>query len=85
MKMKKKLKNLLKRKHYISNFALILIFRLLVINVAQIVLKQVNKHKYIYVDMYNENGISNNCYYDNNSRDLRCLIPVKVQQYTEEK
>ena len=85
MKMKKKLKNLLKRKHYISNFALILIFILLAINVAQIVLKQVNKHKYIYVDMYESTGVSEKCYYDNKTRDLRCMIPVKVQQYIEEK
>lgn len=77
--------NILKRKHYISNYVLILIFILLAINVAQIVLKQVNKHRYIYVNMYNENGISNKCYYDTKNRDLRCLIPVKVQQYTEEK
>ena len=77
--------NILKIKHYISNFALILIFILLAINVAQIVLKQVNKHRYIYVNMYDENGISNKCYYDTKTRDLRCLIPVKVQQYIEEK
>lgn len=77
--------NILKRKHYISNFALILIFILLAINVAQIVLKQLNKHRYIYVNMYNENGISNKCYYDTKTRDLRCLIPVKVQQYVKEK
>ena len=83
--MKKKFKNLLKRKHYISNFALILIFILLAINVAQIVLKQVNKHKYVYVDMYESTGVSEKCYYDTKTRDLRCFIPVKVQQYTEEK
>lgn len=77
--------NILKRKHYISNLVLILIFILLAINVAQIVLKQINKHRYIYVNMYNENGISNKCYYDTKSRDLRCLIPVKVQQYVKEK
>lgn len=77
--------NILKRKHYISNFALICIFILLAINVAQVVIKQVNKHRYIYVTMYNENGISNKCYYDTKTRDLRCLIPVKVQQYVKEK
>lgn len=77
--------NILKRKHYISNLALICIFILLAINVAQIVLNQLNKHRYIYVNMYNENGISNKCYYDIDTRDLRCLIPVKVQQYVKEK
>lgn len=77
--------NILKRKHYISNFVLILIFILLAINVAQIVLKQVNKHRYLYTDMNNSNGASEKCYYDTKSRDLRCMIPVKVQQYTEEK
>ena len=39
---------------------------------------------YLYVDMNDTNGKSYNCYYDENSRDLRCMIPVKVQQYTEE-
>ena len=85
MKTKKKLKNLLKRKNYISNFVLILIFILLAINVAQIVLKQVNKHRYVYVDMYESTGVSEKCYYDNKTRDLRCMIPVKVKQYIEEK
>lgn len=77
--------DILKRKHYINNLALICIFILLLINVAQIVLKQVNKHRYLYVNMYNENGISNKCYYDIKTRDLRCLAPIKVQQYIEEK
>ena len=80
-----KLITILKRKHYINNLALIGIFILLALNVLQIVLKQVNKHRYIYVNMYNENGISNKCYYDIDTRDLRCLIPVKVQQYVKEK
>ena len=57
------------------------IFILLLINVAQIVLKQVNKHRYLYTDMYNSNGASEKCYYDDNLRELRCVIPVKVQQY----
>ena len=37
--------------------------------------------KYIYVDMYGSTGSSYRCYYDNNARDLRCMIPVKVEQY----
>ena len=77
--------NILKRKHYISNLALICIFILLAINVAQIALKQLNKHRYIYVNMYDENGASEKCYYDTKTRDLRCFIPVKVKQYIEEK
>ena len=85
MKTKKKLLNLLKRKHYINDLALIGIFILLLINVAQIVLKQVNKHRYLYTDMYNSNGASEKCYYDDNLRELRCLAPIKVQQYIEEK
>lgn len=76
--------NILKRKHYISNLALICIFILLVINVAQIVLKQVNKHKYIYVDMYGSTGVSEKCYYDSDLREIRCVIPVKVNQYVKE-
>ena len=40
--------------------------------------------KYSYVDMNGSAGISNNCYYDESSRDLRCMIPVKVQQYNKE-
>lgn len=77
--------NILKRKHYINNLVLLGIFILIILNVVQIVLKQVNKHRYLYTDMYNSNGASEKCYYDEESRDLRCLIPVKVQQYTEEK
>ena len=41
--------------------------------------------RYLYVDMNGSNGVSNNCYYDENTRDLRCMIPVKVSQYTLEK
>lgn len=77
--------NILKRKHYINNLALICIFILLAINVLQIVLKQVNKHRYLYVNMYDENGASENCYYDTKTRDLRCFIPVKVKQFSKEK
>ena len=40
---------------------------------------------YLYVDMNNSNGRSHYCYYDEESRDLRCMIPVKVQQYVKEK
>ena len=40
---------------------------------------------YLYVDMNNSNGKSQYCYYDEESRDLRCMIPVKVQQYVKEK
>lgn len=83
--MKKKFKNLLKRKHYINDLALIGIFILLTINVVLVVLNKVNKHKYVYVDMYESTGVSEKCYYDTKTRDLRCMIPVKVQQYTEEK
>ena len=43
-----------------------------------------NKPKYLYVDMNNSNGTSNNCYYNDDSKDLRCMIPVKVQQYSKE-
>ena len=85
MKTKKKLLNLLKRKHYINNLALICIFILLAINVLQIALKGVNNHRYIYVNMYDENGTSEKCYYDTKTRDLRCFIPVKVKQYIKEK
>ena len=86
--MKNLLKNIviyLKRKHYINNLALIGIFILLIINVALVVLNKVNKHRYIYVDMYGSTGASEKCYYNEGSRDYRCMIPVKVQQYIEEK
>ena len=76
---------ILKRKHYINNLALIGIFILLTINVLQIVLKGINKHRYLYVNMYDENGASEKCYYDTKTRDLRCFIPVKVKQYIKEK
>jgi hypothetical protein len=35
--------------------------------------------------MYESTGVSEKCYYDTKTRDLRCFIPVKVQQYIEEK
>ena len=76
---------ILKRKHYINNLALIGIFILLTINVLQIVLKGINKHRYLYVNMYDENGASEKCYYDTKTKDLRCFIPVKVKQYIKEK
>ena len=40
--------------------------------------------QYLYVDMNGSTGTCYNCYYDENSRDLRCMIPVKVQQYNKE-
>ena len=40
--------------------------------------------KYSYVDMNGSSGTSNNCFYNESSRDLRCMIPVKVQQYNED-
>lgn len=40
--------------------------------------------KYEYIDMNGSSGISDKCYYDNNTKDMRCMIDVKVQQYTEE-
>ena len=41
--------------------------------------------KYIYVDMNGSTGSSYKCYYNEGSQDLRCMIPVKVQQYFREK
>lgn len=39
--------------------------------------------KYEYIDMYGSAGVSNKCYYDNNAKDMRCMIAVKVQQYSK--
>ena len=55
----------------------------LLILVGMLIATRMNK-RYIYVDMYGTTGTSTHCYYDNNSRDLRCTMNVKVQQYTEE-
>ena len=57
---------------------------LIIIMIGIIIANKINKN-YIYVDMYGSNGKSSSCYYDHETRDLRCMIPVKVQQYTEEK
>lgn len=39
---------------------------------------------YSYVDMYGSSGTSNRCYYDTDTRDIRCMIPVKVRQYSKD-
>ena len=41
--------------------------------------------KYIYVDMNDSTGTSYKCQYDKKTRDLRCMMSVKVKQYTVEK
>lgn len=61
-----------------------ILFVLIIIMIGIIIANKMNK-KYIYVDMNGSTGKSYECYYNESSRDLRCMIPVKVQQYTEEK
>lgn len=57
-------------------FALILIF-------IYIVFTSLFVKKYDYIDMYGSHGTSDNCYYNEPSRDYRCMIPVKVQQFNK--
>lgn len=57
---------------------------LITIYVGLIIANRLNR-KYVYVDMYGSTGKSTKCYYDENAKDLRCMIPVKVQQYSREK
>ena len=61
-----------------------ILFVLIIIILGVILAHKINK-KYVYVDMNGSNGTSSKCYYSESSRDMRCLIPVKVQQYSEEK
>lgn len=68
----------------ILQISISILFVLIIIIIGIIIANKINK-KYIYVDMYGSTGKSYECYYNESSRDLRCMIPVKVQQYTEEK
>ena len=77
-------KNIVKRKHYINDIYIIGIFILILLNLVLFVFKSTNKKRFIYVDMYNSTGASENCFYDNYNREYRCYIPVKVKQYVEE-
>ena len=84
--MKNLLKNIniyLKRKHYINNYILVSIFIIFIVVCVLFKIKT-TKNRYVYVDMYGSTGASENCYYNESSRDLRCMIPVKVQQYQKE-
>ena len=60
-----------------------ILFVLIVIIFGVILAHKINK-KYVYVDMNGSTGTSSKCYYSESSRDMRCFIPVRVQQYTEE-
>lgn len=66
--------------HILASILLVL----LVVIIGILIAKKLNK-KYVYVDMYESTGKSYECYYNESSRDLRCMIPVKVQQYSREK
>jgi hypothetical protein len=39
------------------------------------------KPSYYYIDTNNNSGHSNKCYYNGNTRQIECLVPIKVQQY----
>lgn len=84
--MKKKLKELenkiiklLNKKITVISVIWLIIFTIFICNLIPKL-----KKKYIYVDMNNSNGVSYSCYYDVNTRDLRCLAPIKVNQYYSE-
>lgn len=74
----KKLIKLLNKKVSIISIIWIIIFNIIFIILFT---NNINNHKYRYVDMNNSTGNSASCYYNEESRDLRCLIPVKVNQY----
>lgn len=61
-----------------------IVFVLIIIYIGIMIANKLHK-EYLYVDMNGSTGKSYDCYYNEQSRDLRCMIPVKVQQYTEEK
>ena len=81
--MKKKLKyienkiiKLLDKKITLASVIWIILFLITI----SIIIKSI-KTEYSYIDMVDSTGVSTKCYYDDSSRDLRCLIPVQVKQY----
>ena len=60
-----------------------ILFVLIIIMLGIILAHKINK-KYVYIDMNGSTGTSSKCYYSETSRDMRCMIPVRVQQYIEE-
>ena len=83
--MKKKLKYIEKKLIKLLNkkVSVISIIWIILLNIISIILfkSYINNPKYKYRDMNNSIGTSTSCYYNEESRDLRCLIPVKVNQY----
>ena len=80
IQLKKKINKLLDTKiSIVSAFWLVLVMSIICIMLIT------HKKTYSYVDMNNSSGKSHECYYDGNSRDIRCMISVKVQQYYEVK
>ena len=71
--------NWLNNKVEVSAVIIIIIGEFLLFNICLFT----NKKEYSYIDMNDNNGKSSNCYYDRETRDLRCMIPVRVQQYFE--
>lgn len=68
----------------INSIILVIILIILTFNLTLMVCKKINRKKYIYVDMTGSTGTSENCYYSDYSRTLRCIVSMEVQQYTEE-
>lgn len=72
---------------FISKFIpviLISLILILFISFIYTLISSIFSSKYRYIDMNNSSGTSYKCYYNDESKDLRCLIPVKVQQYTKD-
>ena len=67
----------------ILGFIFSIILVLVIMHLGILIAEKITKN-YIYVDMNGSTGKSYECYYNESSRDLRCMIPVKVQQYIEE-
>lgn len=78
-KIEKKILKILDIKIDISVVVVMLLGELLLLNICLFTTKK----EYSYIDMNGSAGTSSDCYYDENSRDLRCMIPVRIQQYFE--
>lgn len=71
-------------KKIISSVVLVIILIVVTFIITLMVCKNINKKRYIYLDNTGSTGISDNCYYSEDSRTLRCIVSMEVQQYTEE-
>lgn len=74
--MRKKINKFLDKKVSMAGAIWLVIF-LYVISMMIILIK----HDYFYIDINNQPGHSDKCYYNANTRHIECLVPIEIQQY----